>query len=171
MVAPMKQQIAAIVAAVLITCVLANDARAGRWEWGCVGTSGDVQIVFNRRELVVASPQKRLGNIRDLIFVDDLAKDLGTDQHYDVADENGGLTATMAFTGSEDAKQKITMTEKSSKTIFNHTAIVCGRDEDKTISRKVYRFERNGEAARDITMQCMEYMLTTRGGRPCINRP
>ncbi len=54
----------------------------------------------------------------------------------------------MTFTRSEDAKQKITMTEKSSKTTSNHTAMVCGRDEDKTISRKVYRFEINGEAVR-----------------------
>ncbi len=49
--------------------------------------------------------------------------------------------------------------------------MVCGRDEEKTITRKVYRLERSGEPARDITMQCMEYMLSTRGGRPCISRP
>ena len=77
----------------------------------------------------------------------------------------------MTFTHGEDAKQKITLTEKSSKTVFNHTAMVCGRDEDRTITRKVYWLERGGETARDITMQCVEYMLTTRGGRPCINRP
>ena len=77
----------------------------------------------------------------------------------------------MTFTHGEDAKQKITLTEKSSKTVLNHTAMVCGRDEDKTITRKVYRLERSSKSARDITMQCMEYMLTTRGGRPCINRP
>jgi hypothetical protein len=171
MVAAMKQLIAAMAAAALITFAFASDARAGRWEWGCFGTATDAQIVFNRRQLILVPPQKRLGKIQDLIFIDELAEDFNADQHYDAADENGGLAATMAFVRGGDAKQKIALTEKSSKTIFNHTAMVCGRDEDKTIARKVYRFERNGEPARDIKMQCMEYMLTTRGGRHCINRP
>jgi hypothetical protein len=29
----------------------------------------------------------------------------------------------------------------------------------------VYRFQREDEPARDITMQCFEYQLSTRGGR------
>ena len=166
----MKRQIA-VIAATVIGFTFASEARAGRWEWGCTGKSADTQFVFNRRQLVVISPQKRRGKIQDLIFADELSKDLSVEHHYDPADENGGLTATMTFTHGEDAKQKITLTEKSSKTVLNHTAMVCGRDEDKTITRKVYRLERSSELARDITMQCMEYMLTTRGGRPCINRP
>jgi hypothetical protein len=171
MAAAMKQQIAAIAAVALMVFAFASDAHAGRWEWGCAATSVDTQVVFNRRQLVVVPPQKRLGKIQDLIFIAELAKNFNADPHYDAADENGGLAATMAFTRGEDAKQKITLTEKSSKTTFNHTAMVCGRDEDKTITRKVYRLEQDGAPPRDITMQCMEYMLTTRGGRPCINRP
>jgi hypothetical protein len=167
----MKRQIAAVAAATLIAFTFASEARAGRWEWGCVGKSADTQFVFNRRQLVTVPPQKRLGKIQDLIFADDLAKDLSADQHYDPADENGGLAATILFTRDEDKKQKIALTEKSSKTTFDHTAIVCGRDEEKTITRKIYRLERNGEPARDITVQCMEYQLSTRGGNPCINRP
>jgi hypothetical protein len=168
--AAMKRQIASIAAA-LIAFTFASEARAGRWEWGCVGTSTDAQFVFNRRQLVVVPPQQRLGKIQDLIFIDELAKDLNPDKHYESGDANGGLEKKMAFSGNEDAKQKITLTEKSSKTLFDHTAMVCGRDEEKTITRKVYRLERSGEPARDITMQCMEYMLSTRGGRPCISRP
>jgi hypothetical protein len=167
----MKQQIAAVAVAAQMTLALASDACAGRWEWGCAGTSADMQVVFNRRQLIVVPAKKRLGSIRDLIFVDELAKDFNTDQRYDAADENGGLAATMTFNGGEDAKKKITLTEKSSKILSNHTAMVCGRDEDKTLSRKVYRLVHDGEPARDIVMQCMEYMLTTRGGRPCINKP
>jgi hypothetical protein len=171
MVAVMKQQTAAIAAVALIMFAFASDAHAGRWEWGCVGTSAETQVVFNRRQLLVIPPRKRIGKIQDLIFIDELAKGFKVDEHYDAADENGGLAATIAFTRGEDAKQKITLTEKSSKTLFNHTAMVCGRDEDKTLTHKVYRLEHNSEPARDITMQCMEYVLTTRGGRPCINRP
>jgi hypothetical protein len=169
--AAMKRQIAALGAAVLIACAFASEARAGRWEWGCAGKSGETQIVFNRRQLVIAPQQKRLVKIQDLIFIDELAKDLSAEAHYDPADENSGLETKMVFTGNEDQKQKITLTEKSSKTTFNHTAMVCGRDESKTITRKVYRLEQSGEPARDITMQCMEYTLSTRGGRPCIDRP
>jgi hypothetical protein len=150
---------------------LSTSAYAGRWEWGCAGTSGDQRIVFNRRELVVTTPQKRLGKIRDLIFADDLATSLSEDQHYEAADENGGLAATMTFTRGEDAKHTITLTETASKTLSHHTAMVCGRDEDTAISRKGYRVEIGGEPSRHIIMQCMEYMLTSRGGRPCINRP
>lgn len=139
MAAAMKQQTAAIAVVALMVFAFASDAHAGRWEWGCVGTSADKQVVFNRRQLVVVPPQKRLGKIQDLIFVDELAKDFNADQHYAASDENGGLAATIAFARGEDAKQKITLTEKSSKMTFNHTAMVCGRDEDKTITRKVYR--------------------------------
>ena len=165
----MKRQIAVIASVALITLALASYAHAGRWEWGCAGTSAERQLVFNRRQLIVAPPQQRLGKIQDLIFVDELAKGFNADQHYDPNDENGGLAAMMTFTRGEGAKQKITLTQKSSKTLYHHIAMVCGRDEDKTISRKVFRVESNGERAR--TMQCMEYMLSTRGGRPCIDRP
>jgi hypothetical protein len=70
-----------------------------------------------------------------------------------------------------DGKNTISLTEKSSKRLSHHTAMVCGRDEVRDVFRKVYRFRRNDEAPRDITLQCMEYTLSTRGGRPCIDRP
>jgi hypothetical protein len=47
--------------------------------------------------------------------------------------------------------------------------VICGRDEDTDLYRKVYRYERDGEPARDVTMQCMEYQLSTRGGRKGCN--
>jgi hypothetical protein len=68
-----------------------------------------------------------------------------------------------------DGKNTISLTEKSSKRLSHHTAMVCGRDEVRDVFRKVYRFRRNDEAPRDITLQCMEY--TPRGGRHCIDRP
>ena len=58
----MKRQIA-VIAATVIGFTFASEARAGRWEWGCAGKPADAQFVFNRRQLVVISPQKRLGKI------------------------------------------------------------------------------------------------------------
>jgi hypothetical protein len=65
-------------------------------------------------------------------------------------------------------KPKLTLTEKSSRKISGKHHVICHRDEDTDIYRKVYRYQREDEAARDITMQCIEYQLSTSGGhRDC----
>jgi hypothetical protein len=166
----MKQAITIRICAVVIIAGMANVAHAGRWEWGCIGTTGDKQVVFNRYHLIVAPAKPPRGKIHDLIFFDDLAKGSNDIEQYNAADVNSGLTPKMVFTLGEDEKRTITLTEKSSRAISHHAAMVCGRDEDTDVSRKVYRYQRTDEPAGDITMQCMEYMLTSRGGRPCINR-
>lgn len=43
--------------------------------------------------------------------------------------------------------------------------MICGRDEVTDTFRKVYRYERDNETPRTLTMQCIEYTLSTRGGR------
>jgi hypothetical protein len=61
-------------------------------------------------------------------------------------------------------KPKLTLTEKSSRKISGKHHVICHRDEDTDI----YRNQREDEAARDITMQCIEYQLSTSGGhRDC----
>ena len=57
--------------------------------------------------------------------------------------------------------------EKSSKCISHKRRPFCGRDEDTDVYRKTFSLQRENEAPRDITMQCMEYQLSTRGGRKC----
>jgi len=167
----MKSVAAGWLLAGLITACLTGAAHAGRWEWGCIGTIGDKQIVFNRYHLIVAPAKPPLGKIRDLVFLEDLTKLSDGGDQYDATDVNSGLTAKLEFILGDDGKDKIAFTEKSSKRIYHRSAMVCGRDEDTDVSRKIYRYQRNGEPARDVTMQCIEYMLSTRGGRPCIDRP
>jgi hypothetical protein len=42
---------------------------------------------------------------------------------------------------------------------------LCGRDEDIVVYRKVYRYQRENGPARNITMECMDYQLSTLAGR------
>jgi len=37
--------------------------------------------------------------------------------------------------------------------------------------RSIFSYQRDKEPEREITMQCIDYVLTTRGGRACFNRP
>jgi hypothetical protein len=50
----------------------------------------------------------------------------------------------------------------------NKHRVICNRDEDADIYRKVYRYQREDETARDITMQRIDDQLSiTGGGRGC----
>ena len=167
----MKHAILAGARIVLTIIGTPREAFAGVWRWDCMGPLGDQQIIFTRYNLIIVPSKPSRGNLRDLIFLDDLTKGPSEIEQYIAADVNSGLVPKMEFTLGDDQKNKITLTEKSSKTISHHTAMVCGRDESTEVSRKVYHYERNGEPTRDVTLQCREYMLTTRGGRPCIDRP
>ncbi len=166
----MKQAIAAGVLLGLLNIGLAESAAAGVWRWGCRGPLGDKEIIFTRYSLIIVPPQPSRGTLRDLVFSDDLAKEASVVEQYLAADANSGFTPTLEFMLGDDVATKITLSEKSSKTIFHHSTMVCGRDEMTDRFRKVYSYQRGAEPARDVTLQCMEYMLTSRGGRPCIDR-
>jgi hypothetical protein len=149
----------------------ASDASAGVWRWGCIGPLGDQQILFSRYNLIVVAAKPPRGKLEEIITSDDLAKGASDIEQFIATDANSGFTPTLEFTIGDDGKNKITLTEKSSKRLSHHAAMVCGRDEERDVFRKVYRYQHNEEAPRDITLQCMEYTLSTRGGRPCIDRP
>ena len=74
----------------------------------------------------------------------------------------------MTFTRAGDGPSpgKLTFTETSSKTLSHRVKHGC-RDEITDRFRKLYRYQSDNESARDVTLECVEYMLTTRGGRPC----
>jgi len=146
--------------------VLPSGAFAAIWEWGCQGQLGDQQVIFNRESMVVVETRQKMGDIRKL-RMNKMELPPGSPPHvdYNPGDDNGGLLKTMDFTRSDDPKRKIVLTEISSRRISHQHKLICGRDEDTDIYRKVYRFQREDEPPRDITMQCMEYQLSTRGGR------
>ena len=167
----MKHAIVAGIGVALAAIGLAGDASAGVWRWGCIGTLGDQQILFSRYHLIVVPAKPPRGKLEDIIASDDLAQGATDVEQYIATDVNSGFTPTLEFTRGDDGKNKVMLTEKSSKRLSHHAAMVCGRDEARDVFRKLYRYRHNDEAPRDITLQCMEYTLSTRGGRPCIDRP
>jgi hypothetical protein len=157
--------------AVLAAVCGAGQASAAVWHWGCIGPLGDKQILFTRFNLIVVATKPPLGDLENIIGLDDLAKGASDIEQYIATDANSGFTPTLEFSLGDHGKNKITLSEKSSKRLSHHSAMVCGRDQTRDVFRKVYRYRHNDDAPRDVTLQCMEYTLSTRGGRPCIDRP
>lgn len=143
-----------------------SSASAAIWAWGCQGKLGDEQVIFNRYNMVVFKSGKwPLGDVNRLTN-DEIKTPPDTDvDRYDPQNINGGFEdKTIEFLGKGDEKRKIVMTERSSRRI-SHRHRDLGRYEDTDIYRKVYVFKRADEPPRDIAMQCIEYNLSTCGGR------
>ncbi len=168
----MKSAIMAAACMAGIAFGLTNPAAAAVWQWGCMGLlDTNRQIIFNRGTLIVAPSKPPRGKLRDLIAAEDLSKDpVDGEEAYNVDDDNSGLQRTMTFTSQDDPKGTLVLREKSSVKTSHSDHLICGRDEIIDTWRKVYRFDPPHAAARNVTLQCMEYMLTTTGGRPCIDK-
>ncbi|HEX3708660.1 MAG TPA: hypothetical protein VHV56_02100 [Pseudolabrys sp.] len=162
----MTSRIPACLWALLCLTVISSDASAGVWAWGCQGQLGGQQLIFNRYSMYVVEGKTPLGNLHKLLDqkIDGLIK--GESTGYDPNNGNDGLDKTITANRTGDDKRKITLTELSSKKTSHKHRVICHRDEDTDIFRKVYRYRREDEPARAITMQCIEYQLTTTGGRP-----
>jgi len=151
----------------------AGDASAAIWQWGCMGQNGDSQIVSNRYQLLVLPAKMPHGKLYDLIFLDDLTKDekLPKDSDADIAaynadDGNSGLVKQMTFTRDDQSNRNLTLTEKSSKVVAHRLVHGC-RDQITDRFRKVYRLQADDAPPRDVTLECIDYTLTTRVGRSC----
>lgn len=155
-----------IIIALCAMFAASTGAPAAIWAWGCQAQVGAQQIIFNRFSLIVVDTKVKMGDVRKLRLTEfDLPPGSPRSIKYLPDDVSGGFEKTMIFTHKEDSERKVTLTEKSSRRISHTSRLICGRDEDTDIYRKVYRFQREDEPPRDITMQCMEYQLSTRGGR------
>ncbi len=156
-----------IVIGVSILLTSASGASAAVWQWGCQGQLGDQQVIFNRESMVIVDTKVKMGDVRTLRMTK-MELPPGSPPHadYEPVDFNGGFEDSMTFTRVGDDKRKVILTEKSSKRLSHRHKLICGRDEDTDVFRKVYSLKRDDEPARDITMQCLEYQLSTRGGRP-----
>jgi hypothetical protein len=163
----MKQAIMACAWIAAIVIGGAGNASAAVWRWGCIGPLGDQKIIFSRSGLIVVPSKTSLGELRDVIFLDDLTKGLDDYEGYNLDDDNAGFQPKMIYTSQDDPKRKLIMIEKSSRRISHRSHLVCGRDEITDIFRKVYHYKPDDTRSQDVTMQCMEYQLTTTGGRPC----
>jgi hypothetical protein len=149
-------------------------AFAAVWRWGCMGAIGNDQIALDRGSLFVSSGKKPIATLDGLVFPDDPGSRTAhpADTIQIVAkflrnDDNDGLSSTMTFT-SGGGERKLTLTELSSKKIAHKRRLIesC-RDEITDRYRKTYRVERDKEPPVTVTLICMEYMLSTRGGRIC----
>ena len=149
--------------------ILSSPAAAGIWQWGCMGQAGHDQVAFNRSMLIVAQKDTALGKLDAFIRIEDLNEKFPDAEGYNAEDDNSGFQKTMIFTSQDESSGKLILGEKSSTKISHHQHMICGRDEITDIYRKVYRFDPPHDPARNVTLQRMEYLLTTRGGRPCIS--
>ena len=164
----MKSGIAAAVGFAVIFLFTAP-SLAGDWQWGCMGPISDQHVVFSRDTLVITSAKPPLGDLEDLFRIAELPEKFLNADDYDVDASTGGLQKTMHYTDRGDDKNKLTLTETSSKTLAHKHHLVCGRDEDNWTTRRTYHVMRTGQPPADVTLMCREYMLTTRGGRPCVS--
>src|SRR5882757_5871316 len=133
----MKMRIAAGVLSALAFIAASGAAHAAVWEWGCQGRLGAQQVIFNRYSMVVVDTKQKLGDIRKLKMDKiDLPPGSPAGVSFDPQDVNGGLIGPLVFTRDDDAKRKLTLTEKSSRKISHKHKMICGRDEDTDITRK-----------------------------------
>lgn len=162
----MRQQIAGMAAGLIMLGT--GSAQAATWAWGCQGqlTAPDQTVIFTRYQMVVLDGKRPPLKPLDLLGEEALKPLIaGGLAGYDPDNVNDGLVKSIAFTRDAPTKSKITLTEQSSRRLSHKAKLVCGRDETTDTFRKVYRYERDGEAPRTLTMQCIEYTLSTRGGR------
>jgi hypothetical protein len=140
-------------------------AQAAILNYGCQGQLGEQQVFFDREALFVVRgtklPKFSADKFGDAIAAAKESKDLLA--KYEPADA-GGLDETVKFARKDDETRRVTLTEKSSRRVSHKHRMICWRNEDTDVYRKTYRFEREYEPARDITMQCYEYQLSTKGG-------
>jgi hypothetical protein len=165
----MRIRILSVLLAVLAASAPLAGANAGILSWGCFGQVGDQLVAFNRDGLYVTTRKEPL-KIRkpsvDAIekVVSDIKSSDAPSVSY-IVDNDDGLAGPLGYSRVDDIKHKLVLTRQSSKVISSKNRMICGRDESTDLSRNVYRLERDGEPSLDITMQCFEYQLSTRGGR------
>lgn len=142
-------------------------SAAGVWAWGCQGQLGDEHVMFNRYDMSVFKAGKwKPGDVKRLINDKiEAPPDTPVDKYNPQNGNEAFEYSTIEFLGQDDEKRKITLTEKSSKRLSHSHKNIGGRDEDIDLYRKVYAFKRGDEPFREITMQCIEYQLSTCGGR------
>jgi len=153
-----------------LAVAFAGDASAAVWHWMCIGPVGGKQVIFNRFELAIVPQSSLPGKLAELVLREDLPKHGEDAETFNATDANSGFQRRMEYTRADKSGRKLVLVETSSRKIAHSARLVCGRDEIKDTFRKVYRFEREGGSTARAALACMEYQLSTRGGRPCTNR-
>ena len=168
----LRRAMAAAAAAMIAT----DSAAAAVWQWGCTGALGGDQVAFNHERLQIIAGKAPAGRLDDIVQRDAFptgAKGPAGARTiiatYLAEDANSGLGATMTFKGeAPEPRLTLTLTELTSKKT-GHVARLAHGCRDETIDRfrKTYRLERDNAPPQTVTLVCMEYQLSTRGGRTC----
>lgn len=157
-------------ALVLAFVLAANDVSAGVWQWGCMGALDNDQIAFNRDRLMIIAGKTQAGRLDDFARGGDFeggVKSSSIVAAYQVDDVNSGLISPMAFT-SESGGSKLTLTEVLSRETGHSGGLVANcRDETIDRFRKTYRVERDNMRPSTVRLICVEYQLSSKGGRNC----
>lgn len=163
--ATMPIRIIACIASVVALVAIPDGAFAAILGWGCQGQLGARQVIFNRESMVVVDTKQKMGDIRKLRMSKiELPPGSPPSVAYNPTGDDG-LVKTMEFTRSDDPNRKVVISELSSRKTASTHRLICGRDEDIVIYRKIYRYQRENEPARSIAMECMDYQLSTLAGR------
>jgi hypothetical protein len=151
--------------AAMASIAIGAPASASAWNYGCKGAipffNESEMIIFNRDLLVIQPKAWLTGKLRDLVArdpVDDvvaIAKAVNT---------NSGFAPKMEFTLLENLDKKLTLTEKSSKTISDarQRAGSQPRNAQTTVYTKVYGAVSDFGYLTpfDIKMDCIEFQLS-----------
>ena len=116
-------------------------------------------IIFNRMLLFLLPKTLLKGTLRDLVFRDPVDDVVAMAKAKDI---NSGLAESMVFTFLDDPNKKLTLTEKSSRTISDIRERAAGpRNAQTTTYVKVYRYisDFGYQGPFDIKMDCINYQL------------
>jgi hypothetical protein len=168
----MITRIAVGLMAALISIGASSGASAAILSWGCQGQLGDQRVLFDRDGLYVVDGKAPAGKPKKFTAdtvstaIAELKKSKDTFTDFGPYGDDS-LEGPIVFSTIDANRQtqKIVFTQKLSHLISHKHRMICGRDEDSDLYRMVYRFDRPGQPAQDIKMQCAYYQLSTRGGR------
>jgi len=159
------ETVAGILAATAMAIFATAPASAGIWAWGCIGKIGHERVIFDRNTLIVTASKHPRVKLQDLanngprIETQD-----GTT--FENLGNNDGFEKTLRFATNGEPEQKLALIETASRKTFHRKGHVGRREEYTTKFLKTFRYAPDKEPERRITMQCIEYVLTTCGG-PC----
>jgi hypothetical protein len=158
-----SRKVSCLLTAIALSAIT-SAAGASDWKYGCKGTLpvfNDREVIMFNRDLLVLLPRNWLkGGVRDLVagyLADDviaIAK---------ASDENSGLSSNMVFALLDHPDKKLTLTEKSSKTVSKARDSAAGpRTAETTTYTKVYRYVSDFGYLDpfDIKMDCMDWRLS-----------
>ena len=142
-----------------------SPGNASAWNYGCKGAlpafNDSETIIFNRESLFLLPKAWLKGTLRDLLL-----RDASDDvvEFAKAVDVNSGLVPKLVFTLLGHPDQKLTLTEKSSKTISDvrRRAGNQPRFEQTTVYTKLYHYVSDFGylGPFDVKMDCINYELS-----------